>query len=189
MTGGCPVAVLAEAVLLAVAAGICVNVSLTDFLRNLVEKPVHIPPQFPKLRRRGNTAGEDFAIEEVKEDDIVLVHVAEGEIKEIMEPEVLSEVEITAFKNGSWITVDGEQYDYNDAIQYDDDVLDDYDDTNMKDTTYNVYLDAYGYAIGVEVVEESSNYLFLTGVLVSFGGRIMRWSSAAATRRWTYLQP
>lgn len=91
-------------------------------------------------------SGEDFAIEEVKEDDIVLVHVAEGEIKEIMEPEVLSEVEITAFKNGSWITVDGEQYDYNDAIQYDDDVLDDYDDTNMKDTTYNVYLDAYGYA-------------------------------------------
>ena len=109
-------------------------------------------------------SGEDFAIEEVKEDDIVLVHVAEGEIKEIMEPEVLSEVEITAFKNGSWITVDGEQYDYNDAIQYDDDVLDDYDDTNMKDTTYNVYLDAYGYAIGVEVVEESSNYLFLTGM-------------------------
>ncbi len=84
--------------------------------------------------------------------------------REIMEPEVLSEVEITAFKNGSWITVDGEQYDYNDAIQYDDDVLDDYDDTNMKDTTYNVYLDAYGYAIGVEVVEESSNYLFLTGM-------------------------
>ena len=109
-------------------------------------------------------SGEDFAIEEVKEDDIVLVHVAEGEIKEIMEPEVLSEVEITAFKNGSWITVDGEQYDYNDAIQYDDDVLDDYDDTNMKDTTYNVYLDAYGYAIGVEVVEESSNYLFLAGL-------------------------
>ena len=109
-------------------------------------------------------SGEDFAIEEVKEDDVVLVHVAEGEIKEIMEPEVLSEVEITAFKNGSWITVDGEQYDYNDAIQYDDDVLDDYDDTNMKDTTYNVYLDAYGYAIGVEVVEESSNYLFLTGM-------------------------
>lgn len=31
-------------------------------------------------------SGEDFAIEEVKEDDIVLVHVAEGEIKEIMEP-------------------------------------------------------------------------------------------------------
>ena len=109
-------------------------------------------------------SGEDFAIEEVKEDDIVLVHVAEGEIKEIMEPEVLSEVEITAFKNGSWITVDGEQYNYNDAIQYDDDVLDEYDDTNMKDTTYNVYLDAYGYAIGVEVVEESSNYLFLTGM-------------------------
>ena len=103
-------------------------------------------------------SGEDFAIEEVKEDDIVLVHVAEGEIKEIMEPEVLSEVEITAFKNGSWITVDGEQYDYNDAIQYDDDVLDDYDDTNMKDTTYNVYLDADGSAIGLEGVEEPSNY-------------------------------
>ena len=109
-------------------------------------------------------SGEDFAIEEVKEDDVVLVRVAEGEIKEIMEPEVLSEVEITAFKNGSWVTVSGEQYKYNDAIQYDKDVLDDYDDTNMKNTTYNVYLDAYGYAIGVEVVEESSSYLFLAGL-------------------------
>ena len=108
--------------------------------------------------------GEDFAIEDVQENDIVMVHVAEGEIKEILEPEVMSEVEITSFKNGSWVTADGEQYDYNDAIQYDDEVLDAYDDHNMKDTSYNVYLDTYGYAIGVEIVDEVSQYLFLTGL-------------------------
>ena len=47
---------------------------------------------------------------------------------------------------------------------YDDDVLDKYDDANMKDTTYNVYLDQYGYALGVEIVEAANQYLFLTGL-------------------------
>ena len=109
-------------------------------------------------------SGEDFDIADVKDGDIALVRVAEGEIQEILAPETLGEVEISAFKTGSWISVDGTQYDYADAIQYDDDVLDIYDNSNMKDTTYNVYLDPYGYAIGVEIVEEASQYLFLTGM-------------------------
>ena len=49
-------------------------------------------------------------------------------------------------------------------MQYDDDVLDEYDDPNMKDTTYNVYLDPYGNVIGVEIVEEPNQYLFLAGI-------------------------
>ena len=35
---------------------------------------------------------------------------------------------------------------------------------NLKDLTYNVYLDQYGYAIGVVEVEKPNNYLFLTGI-------------------------
>ena len=109
-------------------------------------------------------SGDDFAIEDVQEDDIVLVRVADGEIQEMIQPEVMEGVEIGAFRTNRYVTVDGEQIDYADSIQYDDKVLDQYDDHNMKDTTYNVYLDTYGYAIGVEIVDEQDNYLFLTGM-------------------------
>ena len=34
----------------------------------------------------------------------------------------------------------------------------------MKDMTYNVYLDQYGYVIGAVEVDEPNNYLFITGV-------------------------
>ena len=108
--------------------------------------------------------GDDFAIEDVAKDDIILVRVADGEIQEMIAPEVLDGVEISAFRTGHYVTVDGTQYDYADSIQYDEDVLDEYDHPNMKDTTYNVYLDPYGYAIGVEIVDEQNNYVFLTGM-------------------------
>ncbi len=87
--------------------------------------------------------------------------MADGEIQEILEPEVLSEVTITSFSNGNWISVDGSEISYADAVQYDEDVLDEYDFPNMKDTIYNVYLDPYGNVIGVEIVEEPNQYLFL----------------------------
>ena len=109
-------------------------------------------------------SNDDFDVTGVQEDDIVLVRVADGEIQEMIDPQVLSEVEITSFRRGYWVTADGTQYDYADSIQYDPDVLDAYDDHNMKDTTYNVYLDPYGYAIGVEIVEDADQYLFLTGI-------------------------
>ena len=113
---------------------------------------------------RMTVSGEDFDIADVVEDDIVLVRVADGEIQEMIDPEVLSAVEIQAFKNGSWVNVEGTQYDYASSIQYDEEVLDQYDDYNMKDTTYNVYLDPYGYAIGVEIVDAEDNYVFVTGM-------------------------
>ena len=108
--------------------------------------------------------GEDFAIEDVKDGDIVLVNVAEGEIKVIMDPEVVDNTEISAFKDGDWVNAGGTQYDYADAIQYDDEVLDIYDDYNMKDTTYRVFLDKYGYALGVEIIDANDQYVFVTGI-------------------------
>ena len=107
---------------------------------------------------------DNFDVTTIEEDDIVIVTVAEGEIQTIAEPEVLEKATITAFKEGSNITVDGEKITYNDSVQYDDEVLDDYDDKNLKDTSYNVFLDANGFLIGVEIVDEASEYLFLTGM-------------------------
>ena len=56
------------------------------------------------------------------------------------------------------------EYDYADTVMYDEEVLDQYDDANMKDVTYNVILDAYGYMIGIEQNEDPDQYVFLTGI-------------------------
>jgi len=108
--------------------------------------------------------GEDFDIKDVLEDDVVLVYVAEGEIKEIFDPEVIDDTAISAFKKGDWVNAGGTQYDYASAARYDDEVLDYYDNVNMKDTSYRIFLDKYGYLIGLEIIEEPDQYVFLTGI-------------------------
>ncbi len=109
-------------------------------------------------------SAEDFDVEDVKKDDIILVQVAEGEVKNVLAPEVIDKTEIDTFKTNDWVIAEGTQYDYASSLQYDDDVLDAYDQVNMKDTTYRIFLDKYGYAIGVEILEEADNYVFLTGI-------------------------
>ena len=107
--------------------------------------------------------GEDFAIEDVTEDQLFLVTVADGEIQTMADPEILSETTLVNFRLGKYVTADT-QYDYADTAMYDEEVLDMYDDANMKDVTYNVILDEYGYMIGIELNQEPDQYLFLTGI-------------------------
>ena len=105
---------------------------------------------------------EDINVEDVKEDDFFLVNVAGGEIKIMAEPEVKADATITAFKQGSWVNSDG-QIDYADTAKYDPEVLDAYNQKNMKDLTYNIFLDKYGYLIGLEQNEDPDQYVFITG--------------------------
>ena len=107
---------------------------------------------------------EDFDIDEVAEDDMFLVTIADGAIQTMAAPEVLSETEITNFGLKKYVTADGEKYDYADTVMYDEEVLDQYDDSNMKDLTYNVILDPYGYMIGIELNQDPDQYVFLTGL-------------------------
>ena len=112
-------------------------------------------------------SNEDFFVEDVLDGDVMLVTVADGEIQSISEPETLSAVEISSFKVGDSLTADGTNYDYANTAEYDVDTLEawtDGDVINLKDLTYNVYLDQYGYAIGVVEVEKPNNYLFITGI-------------------------
>ena len=113
-------------------------------------------------------AYEDFNLEDVAEDDVMLVTVANGEVQTVAAPETLDGVEITAFRQGKNLTVDGTTYDYATTTEYDCETLEDYTTdggvTNLKDLTYNVYLDAYGYVIGVVEVDAVDNYVFITGV-------------------------
>ena len=112
--------------------------------------------------------GEDFGaiVEDMKEDDIVLVTVADGEIQTIAKPETVANTEISSFKDGSYLTVSGTKYDFGDTLKFNSKLID-YtginSQINLKDTTYNVYLDSYGYVIGIDEVDSTTNYVFVTG--------------------------
>ena len=114
-----------------------------------------------------DVSAEDIALAaDVVENEVYLVTVADGEVQTLAKAEVVSDSEITAFKLGTSVTADGTKYNYADTAEYDVEVLDQYTDNkvNLKDLTYNVYLDQYGYLIGVDLVETPNNYVFITGI-------------------------
>ena len=117
-----------------------------------------------------NVSSDDFALlTEAKEDDAYVVTVAKGEIQTVVKADVIEDTAITSFKLGSKVTADGTTYKYASAAEYDVNVLDNYTDgtangINMKDTTYNIYLDTHGNLLGVDLVEAADNYVFIAGV-------------------------
>ena len=56
------------------------------------------------------------------------------------------------------------QYDYATTAQYDVDVMESFGSDDLKEVTYNIVLDKYGYLIGVEKTGKVDQYVFLTGV-------------------------
>ena len=111
-------------------------------------------------------SGEDFDVSKVEEDDAYLFTVAAGEVQTLVPAETVKDTEITSFKTGSNVTAGGTKYSFNAAAYYDKDVLKQYTNgtiTNLKDTTYNIYLDTYGNLIGLEEVDSVDNYVFITG--------------------------
>ena len=118
-------------------------------------------------------SGEDFDIEDVKDEEFYLVTYSKmagvNAIKSVAKAEIIEDTTIDSFKSGKNgnITVAGTKYSYDKTATYKKDVLDNYTGdgaTNLKDITYNIYLDQYGYVIGVEEVEAAKNYVFVTGV-------------------------
>ena len=119
-------------------------------------------------------SGEDFNVDNLLADDFVLVTYAvpEEEIQTISDVEIVSNTSISRFSTSGGkvtsVTVDGTKYDDSAKLAYDPGVLAQYTKeggsvTNLKDTTYNVYLDQYGYVIGVDIVDKVDNYVFITG--------------------------
>ncbi len=118
---------------------------------------------------------DDFDVAGVKKGDSFLVTVADGAIQSMKDVEIMSAVEISSFQSrkpadrgtGN-LTTGGEKYNFADTAEYDNPCLKAYTDgsanINLKDLTYNVYLDEYGYVIGVIEVDKPTNYLFITGV-------------------------
>ena len=112
--------------------------------------------------------GEDFDIAEVADGDLFLVTVADGEIQTMAAPEVLAGSTVTTFKINKYVISGGTQYDFSSSAMYDEETLENWTDgtadPNLKNLTYDIILDPYGYAIGVKLVEEPNQYLLLTGV-------------------------
>ena len=148
--------------------------SAKAYIKNL-DTPVEIADE--------EISGEDFDIVDYVDGDIILVNVADGEVQAIADPEILDAVTLNAFKVDSYVETDGTRYDYASTAKYDPAVLDVYTTTgtvNLKDLTYNVILDPYGYMIGIEQNEDPDQYVFVTGVDGNYSNLSTRTADMAA---------
>jgi hypothetical protein len=119
-------------------------------------------------RETMSVTGEDFIIDGIKENDAYLVTVAEGEIQTMALANVVEDTTLTSFKRNSNVVADGTTYNYASTTEYDFEVLDQYTTSggsiNLKDKSYNIYLDKYDYMIGIDRVTADDNYVFITGI-------------------------
>ena len=147
------------------------KVSLTIYTG--VNKTGSTPTETTLVR---SVSGEDFAVADYVKDDMVVVTFAgkDKEVQSITDPQVVSEVEITAYstygkdyENRAYmmksVTADGEKYDASEDSAWQAEFMYNYTLSQMKDHTWNVYLDQYGYVLGLENVEATTNYAFLVG--------------------------
>ena len=115
---------------------------------------------------------DDFDVEDYTDGTALLVTIANKEVQSIAEPSFMEACKVTKFSQSSGnktegrttsLTTDGKTYDYNRSAQWDD-ALNMYDAQKLTDTTYDIYLDQYGYAIGVAVHDETLKYVFVTAI-------------------------
>ena len=90
------------------------------------------------------------------------------EVVKVSDVEIIADADVTKFSTSSSnvvskLTADGEEYSASQMAFYDKEVLNKYDEQLLTDMTYNVYLDQYGYVIGVDLFEGTLNYVFITG--------------------------
>ena len=112
------------------------------------------------------------SVKNIKKDDVVLVNVAGKAVVTVKPIEVVEDVTIDSFSKNVKIAAGGDTYMYAETAEYDYEVLDAWDDNNMKGVTYNVYLDTYGNMIGLDIVNVADNYVFVTGVNPSDGDNL-----------------
>ena len=121
---------------------------------------------------------DDFDVSGYEKDDVLLVTMsgARQVIESVEDPEVVSEVSISSYsvdgkvadsdkyKLGQ-VTADGTKYSTAVKSFWDAKFLYNYNDNTqqLKDYIYNLYLDPYGYVVGLENVEDTTNYLFIVG--------------------------
>ena len=120
---------------------------------------------------------EVASVADVAEDEFYQVNITyknntRGEVVAVSPVEVLADSTVTKYSASdkgdgtgqvTKLTTGGTEYKRNAMAYYDEDVLDTYDDGLLTDSTYNVYLDQYGYFLGVDLYDGAKNYVFITG--------------------------
>ncbi|MEY8420841.1 S-layer homology domain-containing protein, partial [Oscillospiraceae bacterium 44-5] len=111
----------------------------------------------------------------------------------VSEPEILADSTLTKYSKASdsdtssntnqafftSVVSGGTEYKNSKRAYYSDEVLELYADDRLVNKTYNIYLDKYGYAIGIDLFSGDDNYVFITGFDPS-GSHITLGSAKAA---------
>ena len=112
-------------------------------------------------------AEEVPGIEDYKSGDYILVNWAEigstgnkMEIVAVSTPETQSDMTVTQYSEEKYVITGGTQYDYGKNGIYKNE-LDVYTTGSLKNHSYILYFDQYGYLAGVREFEGEKNYLFL----------------------------
>ena len=119
------------------------------------------------------------AVADVADEQFYLVNISladadavndyrDGTVVEIMDPEVMENSTVTKWSDSTSkvvdkLTVDGTEYKSAVKAFYDEDTLEAYDHDLLTDMTYTLYVDQYGYVIGVDLYEGDLKYVFITG--------------------------
>ena len=102
---------------------------------------------------------EDFAgIVNYREDDKLVITVADGEVQSVAPATVVEGAEVTAFGSNN-VTANGTNYKNNLTATADD--IADYDIADA-DLSYTLYLDSYGYVLGSKGVNATGAYVFIS---------------------------
>ena len=123
-------------------------------------------------------SNDDFDVAKYSKDDVMLVTMAGSTpaVKSVSDPKVVSNIAISTYSvdkdtaaNGKYklssVTTDGTKYSTAVKAFWDSDFLYNYNTNTqqLKDYTYNLYLDPYGYVVGLQNVEDTANYMFIAG--------------------------
>ena len=102
-----------------------------------------------------------------EDEDWVLVTIADNEIMSVEDAEILTDQSATRYTSSSGkmtsITAGGTKYDVAYEAHTDADILENYSLEQLYEYRYDLYMDAYGYVIGIAETESASNYAFIVG--------------------------
>ena len=132
-------------------------------------------------------------VETVEKDAFYLVNMSgkntrdnDLEVVAINDVEILEDSTVTKWTSADApyvvdrLTTGGTQYDASEMAFYDEDTLDEYSQDLLTDMSYNIYLDQYGYVIGVDLYEGTLKYVFITGYDRSRSNIAVKTAEAAA---------
>lgn len=138
---------------------------VTDVTKATATVDAKTEVEFASDAMESDVEDKTFETDEFKEGDYVLVTVADGKIQSMI-PAVVKEAEITRYttKGAKKVTAGGVEYE-----TAKEQTLDNFDwveadkisSGEVNNGNYNLYIDDYGYLIGIDAVSVATNYVYV----------------------------